>query len=262
MIEMPELARARCVLAVQPHYDDNDLGAGGTLAALADAGARIVYLTVSDDQLGVRDAHLDAHDASRRMRAEQREAGRRIGVAHHLWLDLPDAGDWDRLELRRALIRTLRAERPDFLFAPDPWLPYEAHPDHVRTGLAAAEACLLFDSPRLSSGDPALDAAYQPHALAGIAFYFSAAPNSYFAIAQTRERKHRAIDAYATQLDGPRLAEIHAMLDAKERSWGVRCGATHGEAFKLLSPRHLHCNPDAEEMFARCNTRFTESRSD
>ena len=249
LIEIPDLCDARRVLAVQPHYDDNDLGAGGTLARLCDAGAEIAYLTVSDDQLGVRDPRLSAAEARERMRAEQLEAGRRIGVARHHWLDLPDAGDWDLAALRLALVRTIRAERPDFVLAPDPWLPYEAHPDHVRTGRAAAEACLLFDAPRLASGDPAIDAAWRPHALRGIAFYFSAAPNRFVGIAATRERKHRALDAYATQLAPERLAEIHAVLEQKERAWGARCGAEHGEAFKVLAPAHLHCNPDADEMF-------------
>jgi LmbE family N-acetylglucosaminyl deacetylase len=35
---IPDLSTAKRVLAVQPHYDDNDLAAGGTLAALAAEG--------------------------------------------------------------------------------------------------------------------------------------------------------------------------------------------------------------------------------
>jgi LmbE family N-acetylglucosaminyl deacetylase len=249
LIEVPDLRCARRVLAVQPHYDDNDLGAGGTLAALAEAGAEIVYLTVSDDLLGVRDVHLSDTDARARLRAEQAEAAQQIGVARQYWLDLPDAGPWDRFALRRELVRHLRLERPDFVFTPDPWLPYEAHPDHVRTGHAVAEACLLFDARRLASGDPELDLRFEPYELSGVAFYFTAAPNLHYAIGATRERKHRAIDAYRTQLDGTRRAEIHAVLEHKERQWSARGGSTHAEALKLLSPAHLHCNPDADEMF-------------
>ena len=48
---LAELFKARTVLAIQPHYDDNDLGAGGTLAALSRGGSRIIYLTVTDDQV-------------------------------------------------------------------------------------------------------------------------------------------------------------------------------------------------------------------
>ena len=39
-----DLLSARRALCVQPHYDDNDLAAGGTFAALADAALAIVQL--------------------------------------------------------------------------------------------------------------------------------------------------------------------------------------------------------------------------
>ena len=35
MPRIPDLRQARRLLCVQPHYDDNDIGAGGTIAALA-----------------------------------------------------------------------------------------------------------------------------------------------------------------------------------------------------------------------------------
>jgi LmbE family N-acetylglucosaminyl deacetylase len=249
VIPIPDLRGARRVLAVQPHCDDNDLGAGGTLAALARAGAEVVYLTVSDDLLGVLDPELSATEARARLRAEQAEAASQIGVARHHWLDLPDAGPWDPFALRRDLVRHLRLERPDFVFAPDPWLHYEAHPDHVRTGHAVAEACLLFGLKRLPSGDSELDARFSPYPLRGIAFYFTAAPNTHFDVSATRERKHRAIDAYRTQLDAGQRAAIHALLERKERQWAAACGARYAEALKLLAPAHLHCNPDADRMF-------------
>ena len=58
-----ELRDARSILCIQPHYDDNDLGAGGTIAALHDAGCQVVYLTVTDDLVGVKDesSNIDAY---------------------------------------------------------------------------------------------------------------------------------------------------------------------------------------------------------
>ncbi len=38
---VPDLGAAKRLLCIQPHYDDNDIGAGGTIAALGDAGADI-----------------------------------------------------------------------------------------------------------------------------------------------------------------------------------------------------------------------------
>ena len=54
-IEIPDIMKAKRVLAVQPHYDDNDISCGGMLAALAANGAELYYLTMSDDLVGVID---------------------------------------------------------------------------------------------------------------------------------------------------------------------------------------------------------------
>lgn len=52
-IKIPNFYDARKTLAAQPHYDDNDIPASGTFAAFAAAGVEIVYLTGSDDLMGV-----------------------------------------------------------------------------------------------------------------------------------------------------------------------------------------------------------------
>ena len=249
LIPIPDLLRAQRLLCVQPHYDDNDIGAGGTLARLADAGAEVHYLTVTDDVVGVLDRELDDAEARRRLAAEQSQAGRELGVRAQHRLDYPDAGEWSAFALRREVVRQLRMLRPDWVVTVDPWLPYEAHQDHVRTGLAVAEACLLFGLPRFASGDAALDAAFEPFRLRGIAFYFSAAPNTFVDIGATRARKHRALDAYTSQFDAQGFAALHGALAHKERAWASGRGFEYGEAFKVLAPGHLHVNLDADEMF-------------
>jgi LmbE family N-acetylglucosaminyl deacetylase len=236
--------RARRVLCVQPHYDDNDLGAGGTIAALADAGAELHYLTVADDLVGVLDRSLSDREALRRIEAEQRAAGAELGVAAQERLDLPDAGDWDTQALRAAVVRSLRRVRPDFVLTVDPWLPLEAHRDHTRTGLAVAEACLLFGLPRLASGDPELDRRFEPYALSGVGFYFTATPNAWFDIGATRARKHRALDAYTAQFTPEQLRGLHAGLERKEREWARGRGFEYGEALQLVPPGRLHVGLD------------------
>ncbi len=249
LIPIPDLLRTRRILCVQPHYDDNDIGAGGTLARLAESGAELHYLTVTDDVVGVLDRELDDAEARSRLAAEQIRAGHELGVRTQQRLDYPDAGEWSRFALRREVVRHLRVLRPDFVLTVDPWLPYEAHQDHVRTGLAVTEACLLFGLPRFASGDAELDAAFAPHRLRGVAFYFSAAPNTFVDIGATRARKHRALDAYTSQFTAEGLSQLHAALEHKERAWASGRGFEYGEAFKVLAPGHLHVNLDADEMF-------------
>jgi LmbE family N-acetylglucosaminyl deacetylase len=227
------------VLCVQPHYDDNDLGAGGTIAALSDAGARIAYLTVTDDLVGVRDASLSDAAARERLRDDQRRAAAEIGVHEQHWLDLPDAGPWDAFALRGRVIEHIRRFRPDFVLTVDPWLPREAHPDHLKTGRACAEAVMLHRFPRLRTL-PEVDAAYRPYEIAGLALYFTRAPNTVFDVGATRARKHRAIDAYTTQLDAEELAFLHRGLEGMERHWARDEGFEYGEALQVLHPGQLH----------------------
>jgi LmbE family N-acetylglucosaminyl deacetylase len=248
-IPIPKLLGARRILCVQPHYDDNDIGVGGTVARLADAGAEVHYLTVTDDLLGVLDRALSDDDARRRIRDEQLRAGEELGVRAQHRLEYPDAGDWSAFELRRELVRALRLVRPDFVLTVDPWLPYEAHRDHVKTGLAVAEACLLFGLPRVSSGDAEVDRDFEPFRLSGVGFYFTARPNTFVDVSKTRARKHRALDAYQAQFDAAGLRGLHAALEEKERAWAAGHGFDYGEALQVLAPRHLHVNLDAEEMF-------------
>lgn len=242
IIPKPDLLAARILLAIQPHYDDNDISAGGTLSLLADAGADIYYLTVTDDLVGVIDPSLSPEQATRQLEAEQEEAGALVGVRGHYRLGFPDAGSFDHFELRRRIIRHIRLLKPDFILTVDPWTPYEAHTDHIRTGRAAAEATILFSMRRLAS-DPEVDASYQAHDLAGIAFYNSFTPNTYIDITQSRSKKHQAMDAYKAQFSPDDLAMLHMWVEIKERLHAESCpspGCTHAEGFKVLNPQFLH----------------------
>lgn len=240
---LPDLRQARRVLCVQPHYDDNDIGAGGTLAALAAAGAEIHYLTVTDDLVGVLDASLSDDEARARLHAEQEEAGARIGVTSQCWLDYPDAGDYDYFELRTRIIRRIRELRPDFLMTVDPDLPYEAHRDHLVVGRAAAESLLMYRFPRIRT-DPQVDAAYEPHEISGIAFYFTKAANTVFDIGASRGAKHEALRAYRTQFSEEGLEQLMLGLTVIERIWAADEEFEYGEALKVLGRSHLHVNLD------------------
>jgi LmbE family N-acetylglucosaminyl deacetylase len=252
LIPLPDLTGARRLLCVQPHYDDNDIGAGGTIAALCAAGAEVTYVTVTDDLLGVRDPELSAAEARALLRAEQERAGAAIGVREHVWFGHPDAGRYDYFDLRQQLVAQIRRSRPDFVFTVDSWMPYEVHSDHLRVGQAAAEAVLLHRLPRFAS-DPDVDRAYAGHELRGIAFYMTARPNTIFDVTDSRARKHRALDAYRAQWSEGELALLHGVLEHKEREWATGKPFAYGEALHVLAPAHLHVNPDAEAMFSgRC----------
>jgi LmbE family N-acetylglucosaminyl deacetylase len=244
--EKPDLMSATRILAVQPHYDDNDIAAGGTLAALVENGAQLSYLTVTNDLVGVLDTTLPDEAAAEQLKSEQYQAGEIIGVQGQYWLGFPDAGKYDYFEVRREIIKHIRMVRPDFIFTCDPWMAYEAHNDHILTGRATAEAAILYGMTRLETV-PEVDEVFarEPSDLVGVAFYGTSYPNTIFDISPTREKKHRAIDCYEAQFTKDGLQDLHAMLEVKESEFAKDEAFTFGEPLKVLRGFHLHGYPQA-----------------
>jgi LmbE family N-acetylglucosaminyl deacetylase len=247
---LPDLLQAKRVLCIQPHYDDNDLSAGGTISRLHDSGTRIMYLTVTDDLVGVVDPSLSDEEAGALLRKEQLEAGAIIGVDEQYWLGYPDAGQYSHYELRQRIIQYMRMLRPDFVFTVDPWLPYEAHQDHIRTGLAVAEAVYLQRYVRLSVDDKS-DRDYQPYDISAIVFYDTNQPNVFSDISTYKDRKHQAVDHYKTQFTPQATARLHEQLDDLAREWAVEKDHFYAEALKIVTPAQLHGGGTVRMLLAR-----------
>ncbi len=241
IIPTPELMSARRVLAIQPHYDDNDIGAGGTLALLHESGAEIHYLTVTDDLVGVLDTSLNPAEARRVLEYEQVQAGQAIGVSTQIRLGYPDAGRYDYFLLRAEMLKHMRLIKPDFIFTPDPWLAYESHRDHIQCGLAAASAANLVSLPRMASSDSQVDKEYVPHDLVGVAFYFTADPNTPIDITSVCEKKTKAIRCYHAQFREDDMEMLLQVMEAKESIYGRSQGLQIAEGFKVMAPMALHC---------------------
>src|SRR5579875_2391892 len=60
ILGMKPLTDVKSVLCVQPHPDDNEVGAGGTLARLAANGCLVYYVTVTDGRYGGSESAVSA----------------------------------------------------------------------------------------------------------------------------------------------------------------------------------------------------------
>jgi N-acetyl-1-D-myo-inositol-2-amino-2-deoxy-alpha-D-glucopyranoside deacetylase len=124
----------RTVLAIFAHPDDESLACGGTLARLADAGARVILLCASRGEAGsVSDPALVADGDLGSVRArELSEAAAILGIAEVILLNHSDGNlRWkDGPVLLADIVGAIRRHRPDAVitFAEDGlyW-----HIDHI-----------------------------------------------------------------------------------------------------------------------------------
>jgi LmbE family N-acetylglucosaminyl deacetylase len=133
---MPDADLAgRTVLAVFAHPDDESLACGGTLARLADAGARVVLFCASRGRRGAvcDPGTLAPHDDLGSIREDElRQAARVLGVAEVLIFDHRD-GDlrWvDRPQLDEEIVAAIRDYRADAVITFDDDGLYW-HADHI-----------------------------------------------------------------------------------------------------------------------------------
>ena len=241
ILPTPDLFGATRVLCIQPHYDDNDIAAAGTIARLVAQGSEVIYLTVTNDLMGVVDGFGNDDEARAALKRDQAAAGTILGISQQYWLDYPDAGDYDYFAVRRDLLKYIRQIRPDFVMTCDPWLTYEGHRDHIQTGLAASEAVMFAGLTRIASSDPAVDAAYQSHQIGGIAFYFTREPNTIVDITATWSQKEAALRCYQAQFDAAGLAELVRAFDHKSVQVAQGQAFGRGEPLKVLQTSALHC---------------------
>jgi LmbE family N-acetylglucosaminyl deacetylase len=126
--------RGRTVLAVFAHPDDESLACGGTLARLADAGARVVLLCASHGERGGQGAlpiDSDADLGQLRVR-ELREAAAVLGVADVLIFNHPDGSlRWVNYPaFEGEMLSIIHDCRPDAVITFDEDGLYW-HPDHI-----------------------------------------------------------------------------------------------------------------------------------
>ncbi len=254
LIAIPELEAAREILCIQPHPDDLEIAVGATVAKLAEAGAHITYVTVTDGGFGSPDPEMTRSKMAAIRRLEQEKAASILGVSDLVWLNYPDAMPLPELELRRRLIALIHEKKPQAVLLPDPWLPYEAHPDHRATGLIAAEAVLFSTFPAETKAG-LKDKGYD---VPTVAFYFTARPNTYVDVDGTWDKKMAAIKAHESQFTESILNMFSFYFEAKAREnaeaakhVAAQAGKPEprmekAEALKVLTPTHLHANVDAE----------------
>lgn len=231
------------ILVVVAHPDDIDFGAGGTIATWTDQGATVSYCLCTDGDAGGFDPAVPRDQIGGIRQAEQRAAGKELGVDDLVFLGYPDGRLTASIELRRDISRVIRQKRPQRMVIQSPERHWErigaSHPDHLAAGEAAIAAVYPdarnpFAHPELAA--EGLEAWTVPEV-------WVMAPggkdaNHFVDITDTFERKVAALRAHESQtahmddLDGM----LRTWLGATALAGGLEPGRL-AESFKVVSTK-------------------------
>jgi LmbE family N-acetylglucosaminyl deacetylase len=243
LLSPPDLFQCRSILCIQPHPDDNEVGAGAIIAKLASKGCRVSYLTVTNGNLGSDDPTLSREEIAEIRNRELQNAGRHLGVSSFYSLDYNDGSLENVTELARDICGIIRTVKPQAVICPDPWLTYEAHSDHRVTGLAASKAVISSGSVHYKTKNNE-----EPCVIDAVGYYFTSSPNTIVDVTDFMGQKFEAMAMHESQMGGGTFEMFQVYFSMRAAELGKEKGFQAGEGLKVLRPIHLHCFVEANRI--------------
>lgn len=186
-------------LVIGAHPDDNEFGAGGTIAKLARQGWQVTYVICTNGNKGSHDPEMSSYRLSEVREMEQRAAADVLGVNKVIFLRNNDGELEPTSALRAEFALYIRHFKPHYVFTHDPWKHYMLHPDHRAVGFATVEAIVSARDHLFMPGLGQIGiGVWRPQAL----FLWSAEQPDYIEdIGETLELKIAALQEHHSQLN-------------------------------------------------------------
>jgi LmbE family N-acetylglucosaminyl deacetylase len=240
----PRLTAFSRYLFIGPHPDDIEIGAGATAAALAAMGKSVSFLVCTDGRYGLENAPAGTTpEALIAIRAtECRAAAETLGVHDLRFLGLTDGAQYSREALLEGMARMIGEVQPEVLFAPDPFVASECHPDHLAVGETARTLAFFAPYREIMALHGAQSAEVQ-----ALAYYMTARPNRFVKTGAHFEQQLAALRCHASQFPESyeALNTLTTYLKLRALDFGLRSLSGRAEGFRVLGRTQMHCLPEA-----------------
>lgn len=223
------------ILAFGAHADDVEIGMGGTIAKYAAEGKSIGICDLTK-------AEMSSNGTVEIRSREAKEAAGILGVKMREALDLPDRGLFLKEEYIRKIVRVIRRNTPDIVFA-----PYfdDRHPDHGSCARLVEEAVF---SAAVRKYDE--ENGLKPHRPKALYFYMINGfhkPDFIVDVSDYIHLKINALNAYESQFlkgagtfDTPLVNGYIETVEAREKLLGKEAGVAYAEGFMSKKPLLIH----------------------
>lgn len=233
LVRYPKIEDIHSALFIQPHPDDNEIGAGGTMAKLTQMGIPVYGLTVTEGRGGSN--IYSPKELSEIRKVEADNAMKTTGTINLGCLGYHDSNPIIHEKLVKEIVEVIRNVKPDAIFTVDAQLKNEMHPVHLQVGKAVEEAFMR-------SGQafyPFDEDCKHENAFSAkiIGFYFTDDDNTVVDITDVYEIKKKAILAHKSQVDEATMALYDQLFQAISADQNGKIV----ERLKLLNSIHTHC---------------------
>jgi LmbE family N-acetylglucosaminyl deacetylase len=217
-------------LVIGAHPDDNEFGAGGTVAKLAAQGWEVTFIIVTNGNKGSHDPGVSPYQLSQIREQEQRAAAEVLGVRRVIFLRNNDGELEPTPALRSEIALYIRHFKPHAVYTHDPWRHYMLHPDHRTVGFAVIDGIVSARDHLFMPGLGQIGiGVWRPEAL----FLWSAEQPDYVEdVSAFVERKIAALREHHSQLDENQGWEERVRQRMAEV--GAKHGFAAGEEFKKI----------------------------
>ena len=220
----------RRALVIGAHPDDNEFGAGGTVAKLAAQGYQVTFIIATNGNKGSHDPEMSPYQLSATREIEQRAAAAALGVQQVIFLRNNDGELEPTPALRAEIALYIRHFKPHLVFTHDPWKHYMLHPDHRAVGFAVIEGIVSARDHLFLPGLGQIGiTVWRPEALL---LWGAEQPDYFEDVSDFAEQKLAALIEHHTQLD--RNSEWQGFVRKRLAELGQPHGFAAAEAFKRI----------------------------
>ncbi len=221
---------------IYAHPDDIEFSVAGTAAKWAQRGSEVLYLILTDGSAGSHSTGVTREQLIEIRRAEQEAAAAVAGAQACIFLGCQDGLLEASLDLRKHVVRLLRAHKPQAVVCGDPRRyfsgnTYINHPDHRAAARLAVEA--VFPAAEMDLLYPDLfEEGLRGHKVNYVYVSTGEDPDYYVDISDSIHLKVEALRQHATQLGDwdpePRIRQRNAEI-------GQQAGYEYAEAFRRMT---------------------------
>ena len=107
------------IMVITAHPDDAEFGSAGSVAKWTRDGRRVVYVVCTSGDKGTDDPDVTPRQLAKIREKEQKAAAAVLGVSEVVFLRYPDQGLEDTPDFRKAIVRQIRAFKPEMIVTSD-----------------------------------------------------------------------------------------------------------------------------------------------